>query len=110
MQDGERSIKLYVAKDGTSPFDEWLDDLRDPRVRAVVQVRIDRLKAGNPGLYRFLGQGLFELKIDRGPGYRVYYGEHGAALVILLCGGDKKTQGKDIASARSYWEDFKRRI
>lgn len=71
--------------------------------------RLDRVRLGNLGQYRSAGEGVFELKIDFGPGYRVYFGQEGNTVVILLCGGDKKTQDKDIKSAREYWADYRRR-
>jgi putative addiction module killer protein len=80
----------------TAVFDAWLAGLRDRSARARIRWRIDRLSLGNPGQHRILASGLRELKIDHGPGYRVYYIGRGGALVMLLCGGDKRTQQKDI--------------
>lgn len=84
----------------TDDFRRWLDGLRDLRARARIQVRLDRLESGNPGDTQSVGQGVSELRIDHGPGYRVYYLQHGNIYVLLLCGGDKRTQSKDIARAR----------
>ena len=84
----------------TDEFDSWLRGLRDVRAKAKVLVRIDRLGNGNPGDVAPIGDGMSELRIDYGPGYRIYYIQHGKLLVILLCGGDKGTQRKDINAAR----------
>ena len=83
----------------TLRFKTWFDDLRDLRARARVQARIDRLSLGNPGDVRPVGSGVSELRIDYGPGYRVYYVKRGENLIVLLAGGDKDTQAKDIAQA-----------
>jgi len=83
-----------------SEYDAWIDGLRDLAGRARIQARIERLAAGNPGQCRDLGGELAELKIDVGPGYRVYYTQRGSVLIVLLCGGDKSTQQKDIRLAR----------
>lgn len=84
----------------TETFAAWLAALRDREARLRIQARIDRLATGNPGQHRVLtGGGIRELKIDHGPGYRVYYAQNGDTLVILLCGGDKRSQQKDIRMA-----------
>ncbi|MDO9453596.1 MAG: type II toxin-antitoxin system RelE/ParE family toxin [Stagnimonas sp.] len=83
----------------TKVFAKWFTQLRDGPTQRRIQVRIDRLQMGNPGQHRLLAGGVAELKIDVGPGYRVYYTQHGAVLVILLCGGDKATQDSDIKTA-----------
>ncbi len=83
----------------SSTFDRWLRGLRDRDAKAKVEVRIRRLSLGNPGQFRSLKDGINELKIDYGPGYRVYYTFKGKTLLLLLCGGDKSTQGKDIRLA-----------
>ena len=87
----------------TEIFAHWLDELRDVRARARVQVRIERLAAGNPGDVQPVGEGVSEMRIDYGPGYRVYFVARGDAVVILLCGGDKRTQDRDIRLAKRYW-------
>ena len=96
---------MHVEK--TAEYREWLDALRDRTGRARILVRIDRLIDGNPGQYRDLTDGVSELKIDFGPGYRVYYAQRGAKLLLLLAGGDKSTQQKDIATAIKLAKDFK---
>ncbi|MBA4418798.1 MAG: addiction module antitoxin RelB [Syntrophus sp. (in: bacteria)] len=83
----------------TEAFVDWLDGLPDIRARARILVRIERLVEGNPGDVGPVGEGVSELRVDYGPGYRVYYKQHGQSLVILLAGGDKSTQAKDIKTA-----------
>jgi len=96
---------VEIAKSAT--FDRWLRKLKDRRAAARVLVRIDRLAAGNPGDVRPIGSGISELRIDYGPGYRVYYLKDGDQLILLLCGGDKSSQGKDIKEAHRIAEDWK---
>ena len=83
----------------TEVYRDWIDSLNDRAGRARVQVRVDRLAHGNPGNFRALTDGVIELKIDVGPGYRVYYTERAGVLIILLAGGDKSSQTKDIQRA-----------
>ena len=83
----------------TDLYAKWLDSLRDVRVRARVLVRVERLAAGNPGDVGPVGEGVSELRIDYGPGYRVYFKKQGRAIVVLLAGGDKRTQSRDIETA-----------
>lgn len=83
----------------TEHFAKWIDSLKDIRARAHIQARIERLIMGNPGDVKALGEGVSEMRIDQGPGYRVYYTQHGRSVVILLAGGDKSTQDKDIRTA-----------
>ena len=92
----------------TDEFSGWLRDLRDIRARAKVLARIDRLSLGNPGDVAPVGDGVSEMRIHYGPGYRVYYVQRGEEIVILLCGGDKSSQASDIRAAKklaSEWED-----
>ena len=83
----------------TDEFNAWLRDLRDTQVRARINARIKRLGEGNPGQHRVLTGGVIELKLDFGPGYRVYFTQRGQLLIVLLCGGDKSTQQADIDTA-----------
>ena len=83
----------------TEAYATWLDGLRDVRARARVLVRVERLAAGNPGDARAVGEGVSELRIDYGPGYRVYFRKQGRTTVVLLAGGDKRTQSRDIETA-----------
>lgn len=91
----------------TNLFIDWLKRLKDRRAAARIAVRIDRLADGNPGQVRDVGEGVSELKIDYGPGYRVYYVRRGKAVYLLLCGGDKSTQSKDIAEAKRIAKEWK---
>ena len=90
----------------TEVYREWINGLKDLAGRARVQVRVDRLVHGNPGQHRVLTGGVCELKIDFGPGYRVYYSERGGVLIVLLAGGDKSTQAKDIKTAIALAKNF----
>lgn len=83
----------------TEVYRDWIDSLRDRLGRARIQVRVDRLVHGNPGQHRVLTHGVSELKVDFGPGYRVYYTERGGVVIILLAGGDKSSQERDIKTA-----------
>jgi len=85
----------------TKVFATWLAELRDRNARVRVQARIDRLSVGNPGNVRPVGEGISEMRIDYGPGYRVYFIQRGDVCVVLLCGGDKSTQKGDIARAKA---------
>jgi putative addiction module killer protein len=91
----------------TSVFDAWIDGLRDRKARDRILVRIDRLSLGNPGDVEPVGHGVSEMRIDYGPGYRVYYVKRGKTVVLLLCGGDKGTQKRDIASAIKMAQELK---
>jgi len=95
---------------GSYPFKDWLTRLKDAKGQQIILTRLDRLALGNPGVCRNLGDGVWELKIDFGPGYRIYLGYHGEAVVILLSGGDKGSQKKDIQTAKDYWSDYWRRL
>ena len=90
----------------TDEYRKWIDDLKDRTGRARVLMRVDRLIHGNPGSHRNLTEGVSELKIDVGPGYRVYYSQRGARLLLLIAGGDKSTQAKDIAKALELNRNF----
>ena len=102
-------IQLIEYQDhrGRIPFREWLDSLRDVQTRATIDARLTRVRRGNFGNCRSVGGGIQELKIDIGPGFRVYFGREGNDLVLLLCGGDKRSQSTDITRAKLYWADYK---
>lgn len=102
-----RQIEMYQTEDGATPFEDWLNSLRDKTARGAIRSRIDRVKLGNFGVHRGVGEGVTELVIDVGPGYRVYYALDGNTIVLLLCGGDKKTQNADIGLAKKYWADYR---
>src|SRR3990167_1504635 len=92
----------------SATFDRWIGGLRDRRAAARVQVRIDRLAGGNPGDVKPIGGGLSEMRIDHGPGYRVYFMRRGSVLIVLLCGGEKSTQARDIeqvSAIAAQWKD-----
>lgn len=96
-QVGNQSISSDILK--TEVFARWLNGLRDLHARARIQARIERLAMGNPGDVKSVGAGVSELRIDYGPGYRVYYTKRGREVIILLAGGDKRTQNRDIETA-----------
>jgi putative addiction module killer protein len=102
-------LRRYLTRSGRDIFGEWLSGLGDPRAMAKVVARIDRISAGNFGDCKALRGGLFELRIDWGPGYRVYYAMVGKACVLLLCGGDKRKQSSDIKRALEYLKDYRER-
>lgn len=102
-------IRRYLTESGRDVFGEWLSELRDLRTRAKIVARIDRLSAGNFGDCKTLRGGLFEMRIDWGPGYRVYYAMVGKACVLLLCGGDKRKQASDIKRALENLKDYRER-
>ena len=99
----------YRSLAGVEPVTDWLNELGDKRAQAKVRMRIKRVEAGNFGDADSVGDGVFELREHLGAGYRVYFGRHGRAVVILLCGGTKKSQAADIKAAKQYWADWKRR-
>lgn len=103
----EYQIKIYETSTGKRPFDKWLNDLGDKKTQAIIDLRLERVKMGNFGQCRALGDGIYELKIDVGPGYRVYFGKIGLCVVLLLCAGDKQSQQGDIEKAKKYFQDFK---
>jgi putative addiction module killer protein len=100
----------YTAEDGTDVFQAWLDGLRDARARVAILRRVDRAAQGNFGDHKICRDGVSEMRVDHGPGYRVYYFRHGEAIVVLLCGGDKRTQDADVSRAVAFKVDFQRRI
>src|SRR6266576_2132370 len=99
-------IRYYIAAGGQQPFVEWFADL-EATARAKVTRAIMRLEQGNFSSVKSVGEGVLEYRIDFGPGYRVYFGRDGDALVILLTGGTKKRQQRDIDAAHAYWQDYK---
>jgi len=102
----EREIKKLELQNGLVPFDEWFDALHDRKMQAAVDARLTRVRAGNFGDCKSVGGGVFELRIALGPGLRVYYGLQGQQVVILLGGGDKSTQARDIRRAQQLWQQF----
>ena len=102
-----KEVVAFRARDGQVPFEDWLNDLKDKRAVARVLARLARVRQGNLGDCKPVGEGVSELRVDYGPGYRVYFGQKGRTLVVLLCGGDKRTQDRDIRLARQFWREFK---
>ncbi len=103
------TINEYTDAKGKSPYADWLQGLRDNRAKAKILMQVDKMELGLLGDVEPIGDGLSELRIHYGPGYRVYYGKEGQQVFLLLCGGDKSTQPKDISKAKAYWKDHKRR-
>ena len=102
-------IRHYLTAEGEDVFPNWLESLGDIATRARIEVRLARVERGLFGDVRYLNDGVSELKLDFGPGYRIYYGKEGSKIIILLCGGDKSTQRKDIKHAIEYWKDYQTR-
>lgn len=103
-------VLYYQMADGRRPIEEWLDALSaDKMAFAAIQTRIDRIERGLTGDWKSVGGGVFELRVDYGPGYRVYFGRDGLKVIILLCGGFKGTQSRDIKTAKKYWSDYEKR-
>ena len=100
-----KEIRIYEDEEGRAPFSEWMDR-QDAPLYGRVMARLERVELGNLGDHRGVGDGVFELKIDFGPGYRVYFGLDGSELVVLLIGGAKKTQRRDIEIAKQYWRNY----
>ncbi|MFY9223921.1 MAG: type II toxin-antitoxin system RelE/ParE family toxin [Blastocatellia bacterium] len=102
-----RNIKIYKTAKGQSPFKEWIKSLTDGATVDVINSRITRIRGGLFGDCKAVGEGVYELRIDYGPGYRVYFGQEGTELVLLLCGGNKSSQKQDIKDAKAYWDNYK---
>lgn len=101
-------IRYYQTTSEKRPFQEWLDSL-DVTLQQIVDVRLTRIRRGLFGDAEPVGQGVFELRVDFGPGYRIYFGQDGKAVVILLNAGNKKRQSADIKKAQAFWQDYLRR-
>ena len=104
----EWEVRKLELQNGLVPFDKWFDGLRDLRMQAAVDARLTRVRAGNFGDCKSVGGGVFELRISFGPGLRVYYGMHGQTIIVLLGGGDKDGQRRDIRRAQELWQQFKK--
>ena len=103
------SVRHYVTGVGNDTFIEWLKRVRDPVAKLQVAKRVNRMELGNFGDHKFCRDGVWEIRVDVGAGYRVYYAQAGKTILVLLCGGDKRTQGADIDRAVKYWQDWQRR-
>jgi putative addiction module killer protein len=109
MQSNPRELRIYETSQGQAPFSSWFNALRDRAASVRIQKRLDRVELGNLGDYRSVGEGVFELRIDYGPGYRIYFAPTDLVVILLLCGGDKRSQDQDIVQAKQFWIDFQRR-
>lgn len=101
-----KRVIVYANDSAKEPFTDWLYGLRDVMIRKRILARVSRLQQGNYGDCESIGEGVSELRLFFGPGYRVYFGEHGNDIVVLLCGGDKSSQSKDIQQAKVYWKEY----
>jgi putative addiction module killer protein len=101
-------LEYYLEDDGGAPFIEWMSNLRDRNAHARISARLNRVKLGNFGVVKALGDGVSELKIDYGPGYRIYYAMKGKTVVLLLIGGGKSTQTQDVKDAKANWKRHQR--
>lgn len=99
----------YQRRDGRVPFSDWLNGIRDKRAQARIRLRLQRLAAGNLGDIKAVGDGVSELRLHFGPGYRVYVAQQDSCWILLLCGGDKSSQQKDIETAKRYLQDWRER-
>jgi putative addiction module killer protein len=99
------TIREYLSADGRSYFREWLDSLAVP-VKAQIQARVLRFESGNLGDHKSVGEGVWEARIMSGPGYRLYFGKKGHSIILLLLGGDKSSQARDIRKAQRLWEEY----
>ena len=102
-----RELEIYRAPNGRAPYIEWFESIRDLKTRTRIQARLDRIESGNLGDHKSLGDGVFELRFQFGPGYRVYFGQVDNTIVLLLYGGDKSSQIRDIERAKGYWQEYK---
>ncbi len=98
-------IREYVTPEGISPFEEWFLNLRDRRAKAKIITRFDRVAAGNFGDHKYLSEGVYELRFTYGKGIRIYYGKEEDTIILLLLGGDKSTQTRDVKKAIEYWHE-----
>lgn len=102
-----RELEFYRTQNGRVPFIEWFESLRDARVQGRIEARLMSLESGNLGDYKSVGGGVYELRIHVGKGFRIYFGVVDNTIILLLCGGDKSSQQRDIERAKAYWRDFK---
>lgn len=102
-------IRHVVSAAGVDLFIDWLKHVRDPIAKVQIVKRVNRMEQGNFGDNRFVGDGVWEMRIDVGAGYRIYYARDGEQVMLLLCGGDKRTQDADIKDAKKHWNDWQGR-
>lgn len=108
-KNNHKNLRNYVTSSGKVPFLEWLNNFKDPVTRLRIRRRLDRLELGNMGDCKSVGEGVSELRLAFGPGYRIYFAEKDDVIIILLCGGDKSSQLKDIKTAKIYWHELEER-
>ena len=101
-----QEIEVYETPNGQAPFSAWFASIQDIRTQTRIRGRLDRLEKENYGDCQSVGSGVFELRLHFGPGYRIYFGEVDRTIVLLLCGGDKSTQTRDIQRAKTYWLEY----
>jgi len=101
-----KQLEIYQTLDGQTPFIDWLESLKDKTGRYRIKERLDRVALGNMGDHKYIGDGVSEFRLDFGPGYRIYFAEEAKKIILLLCGGNKSTQKKDIKKAINYWKDY----
>jgi len=101
-------VEVYSTNEGKQPFTEWLNSLKDKKGADKILLRIRRIQTGNLGDHKSIADGVFELRIDSGPGYRIFFGKVENRIILLLCGGNKNSQDNDIQRALQYWADYRR--
>jgi putative addiction module killer protein len=102
-----KTVIIYRDTDGNEPFTDWLNSLHDPTTRRRILKRLLQLEHGHYGDVKPVGSGVNELRFFFGAGYRVYFGEDGGTIIVLLCGGDKDNQRRDVQKAQAYWQEYK---
>jgi putative addiction module killer protein len=102
----EKEMRIYITPNRKQPFSEWLASIKDKTTEARIRRRLDRLSLGHYGDVKGIGDGICELRLQFGSGYRIYFGELDNKIVLLLCAGDKGTQSRDIQKAKIYWHEF----
>lgn len=101
-----KTVIVFTDKNGRSPFSKWLNGLKDAKTRQRILARLRQLEDGHYGDVKAVGEGVSELRLFFGSGYRLYFGEDEGRIVIMLCGGDKKSQKRDITAAKTYWKEY----
>lgn len=102
-----KTLEIYQDAKGKEPVIEWIESIKDITIKARIKNRLRRIELGILGDYKSIGSGMFELRLKFGSGYRIYFGEVNGKIILLLCGGDKSSQNKDIKKAEEYWQDYK---
>ena len=102
-----RELEIYRTPKGQEPYTQWFESISDRKTLTRIEARIDRIQSGNLGDHKSIGAGVFELRLEFGSGYRVYFGQISNSIVLLLCGGDKSSQVRDIKRAKAYWREYK---